>query len=119
VPVRERRGEASDAPVDERVTTGVAFNAAAPSARAPQAMLLAVAPNQARWTSDTLLATLLDTMDLATLRLVTLERTNGAARVLPALYTQSWSLQGEPALDFRFVAGANYVPSALAAYVKE
>jgi hypothetical protein len=119
VPVREQRGPDAGAPIDERTTTGISFNAVAPSARAPNTMLLAVAPGTDRWTSETLLQTLLDTLDLAKSRLVTLERSNGPARVVPALYAQSWSLQGEPALDFRFVSGVRYVNSAVAAYVKE
>jgi len=107
------------APVDERLTSGVAMNAAAPSARAPQAMLLAVSPDGQRWTSDTVLDTLRDTLDLARIRAVTLERTNGVARVLPALYEQSWSLQGEQALDVRYVAEKALAIDAIAAYVKE
>jgi hypothetical protein len=39
--------------------------------------------------------------------------------VLPALYAQSWSLQGEPALDFSYLAGANAVAAAVPPYVKE
>jgi hypothetical protein len=119
VPVREKRGTDAAAPVDERATAGVSFNANAPSARAPQAMLLAVSPNDARWTTDALLGTLLETLDLAKQRLVTLERTNGAARVVPALYAQSWSLQGEPALDFSYLTAATAVMAAVPPYVKE
>lgn len=121
VAVRQRRGKPDDltAPVDERLTSGVAMNAAAPSARAPQAMLLAVSPDGQRWTSDTVLDTLRDTLDLARIRAVTLERTNGVARVLPALYEQSWSLQGEQALDVRYVAEKALAIDAIAAYVKE
>jgi hypothetical protein len=98
--------------------SGLAVNAPAASARAPQAILLAVSPDGARWTSDALCDTLLDTIELARLRGVTLERTTGAARVLPALYEQSWSLQGEPVLDMRFVK-ENMVVSAMLQYVKE
>ena len=119
VPVRERRGPEATAPIDERATSGISFNAMAPSSRAPNAMLVAVAPGTERWTTESLLETLLDTLDLAKLRLVTLERTIGTARVLPALYQQNYSLQGEPALDFRFVSGTNYIQSAIAAYIKE
>ena len=61
----------------------------------------------------------LETLDLAKLRLVTLERTNGAARVLPALYAQSWSLQGEPSLDFSYLTAATAVMAAVPPYVKE
>jgi hypothetical protein len=119
VPLRERRGSEADAPIDERATSGIAFNAMAPSARAPQTMLLAVAPGTDRWTTGMLTQTLLETLDLAKLRLVTLERTNGIGRVLPAMYTQSWSLQGEPALNFKALVGVEYATSAVAAYIKD
>jgi hypothetical protein len=51
LPVRQRRGEGANAPVDARHTTGIAFNAAAPLSRPPQALLLAVAPDGQRWTT--------------------------------------------------------------------
>ena len=57
VPVRARRGKGADAPIDQRLTSGVTFNAKAPSARAPQAMLLAISPDGARWTGDALIET--------------------------------------------------------------
>ncbi|MES2525064.1 MAG: hypothetical protein V4617_20365 [Gemmatimonadota bacterium] len=119
VSLRERRGEDENAPIDERATAGVTFNAKAPSARAPQAMLLAVSPNGERWTTDLVRQTLQDTLELAKLRLVTLERTIGAARVLPALYAQSWSLQGEQVLDFNVFADVTRPLSTYAAYIKE
>jgi hypothetical protein len=34
------------------------------------------------------------------MRLVTLETVPLAARILPAIYTQSWSLQGEKTIDW-------------------
>jgi hypothetical protein len=118
VPHRAKRGKDPDTIIDERVVSGLAVNAPAASARAPQAILLAVSPDGARWTTDAMLDTLLDTVELAKLRGVTLERTTGAARVLPALYEQSWSLQGEPVLDIRFFK-ENLVMSAVVQYVKE
>lgn len=83
-----------------RHTSALAFNADAPGARPPQALLLGVSPDGQRWTTDRVLALLQETVDLAQLRLVTLEKTVGIARVLPALYTRAWSLQGEPVLKF-------------------
>jgi hypothetical protein len=117
--VRERRGTANDAVIDERTAAAVSFNADAPSARAPQAMLLAVSPNGERWTSQLLLRTLVDTLELARLRMVTLERTNGIARVLPALYARSWSLQGEPALNLGALLAQDGIQAIIAPYVKE
>ena len=81
-------------------TTGIAFNAPSPNARPPQAWLLAIAPDDKNWTTDTLLATLRDTADLARVRGVTLERQPYPARILPVLYQQSWSLRGEDVFDF-------------------
>ena len=119
VPIRARRGAAADAPVVERLTTGVTFNAIAPSARAPQAILLAIAPDADRWTGDTIVEVLEETMELARLRAVTLERTNGIARILPALYEQSWSLQGEKVLHLRDSVTQIGALTGFAAYVKD
>jgi hypothetical protein len=119
LPLRERRGTEPGAPIDERVTTGVSFNAMAPSARAPNAILLAVSPDRARWTGDSIVATLEETLELARLRAVTLERTNGIARILPALFEQSWSLQGEKALDLSAIVSDTLDLTAIAAYVRE
>ena len=119
MPVRERRGSAADAPVETRAAAGLSFNAAAASARAPQALLLGIAPDSTRWTTARVAALLEETLELAKLRLVSLERTDGMARILPALYAQSVSLQGEKVLDFRFVAEKAFVISAVPAYVKE
>jgi hypothetical protein len=88
-------------PGADEITSGVAFNAPSPNARPPQAWLVAVAPDTTKaWTTDTVLATLRDTVDLAKIRGVALEHQPYAARVLPALYQQSWSLRGEDVIDF-------------------
>jgi hypothetical protein len=123
LPVRTRQGEPKEGvpppAARARVTTGVAFHAAAPSARAPQSLLLAVPPDPAqRWNSDTLLAVLRETLELARLRGVTMEHTVGATRLLPALYTRSWSLQGEKALNFSEFA-SEFLADRLALYVRE
>ncbi|MEP6491825.1 MAG: hypothetical protein ABJF01_04065 [bacterium] len=119
VPIRARRGSADDAPVVERLTTGVTFNAMAPAARAPQAILLAIAADADRWTGETIVEVLEDTMELARLRAVTLERTNGIARIMPALYEQSWSLQGEKVLHLRDTVTQIGSLTGFAAYVKD
>jgi hypothetical protein len=80
------------------VTSGMAVNAVGPAARPPQAILLAVSPDGQPWTRDKLLHTLADTLELARIRAVTLERLPWAGRILPALYFQDWSLQGEPVI---------------------
>ena len=59
---------------DRTQLTGVSFHVDQPAARAPQAILLAVAPNEAHvWSLATLEATVLETLDLARLRLVDAE----------------------------------------------
>jgi hypothetical protein len=118
LPERRRRGPEPDAPVDTQVTTGVSFEAVAAGARAPQSLLLAISPDGERWTTERLTQLLDETLEMARLRLVSLERTNGVARVLPALYTANWSLQGEPALDLRSIARMKDL-SAIAPFIRE
>jgi hypothetical protein len=117
VPLREQHGE-QPGRVDDRRTSGLAINAAAASACAPQAILLAVSPDGQRWTTQALVATIREAFDLAKLRGVTLERDHGAGRVLPALYARSWSLQGEKVLDLRYAALKADFRSAVT-YVKD
>ncbi len=119
LPVRERRGEAANAPVDARQTTGIAFNAAAPLSRPPQSLLLAVSPDNKRWTTGAVMNVLEDALDLAKIRTVTLERTNGAARLLPALYEQSWSLQGEKVFDLSGTLSVAARAEAVVQFIKE
>ena len=82
--------------------TGVALNADAPDARPPQAILLAVTPDGKPWDLDRLRGVVDDTVRLAQERAVTLERVPLAPRLLPALYVDDWSLQGQsdPVLPF-------------------
>ncbi len=101
------------------VTTGLAVNANGPNARAPQALLLAISPDGERWTSQKLVDVLSETFEQAKLRAITLEHTVWAARVLPALQAQSWSLQGEPTPDIKFLATEIFSASAVAKYVKD
>jgi hypothetical protein len=81
-------------------------------------LLLAISPDGERWNVDRVVAVLQETLELARLRLVTLERTNGIARLLPALYEQSWSLQGEQVFNPRFVDKAARIDE-LATFMKE
>ena len=101
------------------VTTGLAVNANAPGARAPQAILVAVSPDGARWTSDALRGVLEETLELAKIRAVTLERSVWLGRILPALQEQSWSLQGEQTLDFKLIATKLSSIAAQLQFVKE
>lgn len=84
-----------------RHVSGIAMHARAASARPPQALLLPVPPDKKPWSSARIEAVLDDTIELAKLRTVRLEHTAVAAQILPAIYTQSWSLQGEKILDYK------------------
>jgi hypothetical protein len=101
------------------VTTGVAVNANAPNARAPQAVLLAVAPDANRWTTQRLLAVLAETRQLAQLRAVTLERQAVPSSVMPSIQDQSWSLQGDPTIDLRSLMTEIASTDHVLRYVKE
>jgi len=72
-------------------TTGIAFHHDAPGARAPQAVLLAVAPDAAAatWTVDDLIATLDEAHDLAQLRGVGPQDLRYLGTLLPALLLPS------------------------------
>jgi hypothetical protein len=77
-----------------RETTAVTFHFDAPGAEPPQAILLAVHPDPvgsqemptSGWDLETLEAILLETRELAELRLVDSDALEGAGQLLPALY---------------------------------
>ncbi len=87
-----------------RATTGLAVQADQSSARAPQVILSAVSPDGRRWTTDSVVETVLAAVDLARARLVTLEKVPGDAAVLPAIYVASPWLQARKGLQFTDVA---------------
>lgn len=93
-----------DDPRPGRVRTGLAIRANSASARAPQLVLSAISPDGKRWTTDTIRALVEQTLDLARIRMVTLERLSGEGLILPALYMRSASLQGEQQLFFQKLA---------------
>jgi hypothetical protein len=120
VPQRTEHSDGAGGTVrDAVVTAGLAVNAATPDARAPQALLVAVSPDGQRWNSTVLADVLRETLELAKLRTVTLERAIWAGRVLPALYEQSWSLQGEQSLDILTLAMTIGKVDAMMPFVKE
>ncbi len=94
------------------------MNAASASSRPPQSVLLAIAPDGERWTTDRLVAVLEETLALARLRAVSLETAPGAGRFLPALYLPGRSLGNERVVDLRYAANHPHLASALA-YVKD
>jgi hypothetical protein len=68
-------------------TTGLTFHFDSPGARAPHAVLLAVAPDERpEWDLETLEATMLETLELAKLRAVDLTALEEVGHYLPALY---------------------------------
>ena len=91
---------AEGSPAASRATAGVALHADAPGAEPPQALLLALSPDGERWTEDRLCDWIADLHDLMRVRLISAETLPLAGRLLPAIYTQSWSLQGEPVIDW-------------------
>ncbi len=107
-----------DDPRPNRARTGLAIRHNTASARPPQAVLSAVSPNGARWTADSLRGVIEGTLELARIRMVTLERMAGEALVLPALYTHSSALQGEEYLNFAELASVHAAYFAMP-YVKE
>ncbi len=67
--------------------TAVAFHFEEPAARAPQAVLLAVCPdNRPTWDDALLQAVLAETLELAKIRTVDLSSMQKAGQILPALY---------------------------------
>jgi hypothetical protein len=99
-PRRTMKGEAEEAKAVLETTAGVAIHANAPNAQPAQTMLLGVSPDGERWSDDRVFDLVVETMEMARMRMVTLETVPLAARILPAIYTQSWSLQGEKTIDW-------------------
>lgn len=84
-----------------RATTALAIHANQASARAPQVILSAVPADRKRWTTDSLVRTILASIDVSRARLVTLENLPGDAAILPAAYVASPWLQPGKGFDFR------------------
>jgi hypothetical protein len=99
----------ADDPRPGRARTGLAVRSGSASARPPQAILCAVSPDGARWTTDALRAVVEQTLDLARIRMATLERLTGEGAVLPALYVRHGSLQGRRELVFTDLVTSSYV----------
>ena len=72
---------------DTTAVTGLAFHQDAPAAAPPQSLLLAVPPDaQATWSLDALEATLLETLELAKLRLVDIDALGDGGGLTPAAW---------------------------------
>lgn len=92
------------------VTSGIAFNFDEPAAQAPQAILLAVPPDESpTWSLAALEAILLETLSLAKMRAVgpeLLERHTDLGRALPAIYLTLNLNSDTVSTDFRRLAAA-------------
>jgi hypothetical protein len=72
----------------------VAFHYEEPKARAPQAVLLGVCPDDRRiWDDDLVLGILQETLELTKIRTVDLDSVQQVGQILPALYF-AMNLQG-------------------------
>jgi hypothetical protein len=72
---------------NDKELTGIAFHYDDPGAEAPQSLLLAVPPDpRVPWTTDALLDTLRETLELARMRAIDLSHLDHYAQVLPAIY---------------------------------
>lgn len=83
----------------QTIDTGLAVHHDAPGATAPQAILLAVAPDLAAdWSEATLAAIVGETLDLAKLRMLDVDLLPGMGQFLPAIYLAG-SIGGVPGGD--------------------
>jgi hypothetical protein len=82
-------------------TTGIAFHYDGPGARAPQAALLAApaAPDQDAWSTDGLLATVREAVELTRIRALDLDDLTAVGRFLPAVYLAFDLERQVPSLD--------------------
>lgn len=95
-----------------RATTGVAVHAHQASARPPQVILSAVSPDGERWTTDSVMRTVLAAVDVARARLVTYESVPGDAAILPAIYVASPWLQPRKGLNFDKLTAVSWATAA-------
>ena len=72
---------------NQKEITGLTFHYDSPGVEAPQALLIAVPPDDApNWSEDALVDSLLETMDLYQMRLVDLDLLGDAGQLLPAMF---------------------------------
>ncbi|WP_349428716.1 hypothetical protein [Microbacterium sp. LWS13-1.2] len=96
------------------VTTGLAVHAQAPSARAPQALLLAVPPDEQGWSQERLLDLLDEVSSLVRMRVATPADIAEMGEILPAISLDHWSRVDAHTVDPRaLLAVALSVPAFL------
>jgi len=66
--------------------TGIAVHHDGPDAEAPQALLVAVTPPTVPWSAELLVATVLETMQLAKLRAVDADLLGTLGQILPTIF---------------------------------
>jgi len=89
---------------ENTAVTGLAFHQDAPAAAAPQAILLAAPPDaQADWSLDALEAILLETLDLAKLRLVDIDALADGGALAPAAWLAMNTAGDTVSTDFQVV----------------
>lgn len=93
-----------------RAVTGLAIHANQASARAPQVVLSAISPDNKRWTTDSVMQTVIHAIDLGKARMVTLEHVPGDAAILPAIYVKSPWLQAHRGFVFGDLALTEWDP---------
>jgi hypothetical protein len=92
---------------DSTAVTGLTFHQDAPAAAAPQAILLAAPPDaQADWSLDALEAILLETLDLAKLRLVDIDALTDGGALAPAAWLAMNTAGDTVSTDFEVVRTA-------------
>lgn len=84
-------------------TAGISFHYDAPGARPPQAIVLAVHPDEApeRWNLDYLVETVQETMSLSQLRLVGLRELDGLVGLVPGLFLPNNYTRDVPSVSFK------------------
>jgi hypothetical protein len=83
-------------------STALAFHYDDPGAEAPQAVLIAVAPDNAEnWSLDTVIAVLRETLELAKLRAVDGDLLGVLSQILPTTYLAANSRLDTVAVDFK------------------
>jgi hypothetical protein len=99
---------------ERRSVTGLAFNFNAPNSAPPQALLLAVTPEETgHWSWDDLVETVRDTFRRAQLRAVEPDRTGampGIGTLLPALVAEFSTSKGSVSLDYGLSLSTISVP---------
>ena len=92
---------------ESTAVTGLAFHQDAPAAAPPQAILLAAPPGaQATWTLEALEAILLETLDLAKLRLVDIDALADGGALAPAAWLAINTSGDTVSTDFKIVMRA-------------